>query len=292
MQNSPKSNFIHIKLAHLEEVRLHYLSYGNPNNTAVFCVHGLTCNAYDFDYLARKLEQDFYVISVDIVGRGLSSHLHDKSGYSNEIALQLCVELLQRLNIHSVHWIGASMGGIIGMMACFLHPHLIRSLMLNDIGAVLASEGLAEIVRYLSDKLPIGDNAKFEAAYRAQNEANFGLQNDKHWQHFFESRTYIDEHGVLRLRGDYSVVRPLRELIEQNGLQDISLEALWQMVKVPTLIFRGENSLLLRQSDAENMAQRSDILIDLQIIKNCGHMPNLMEEQQINYIHNFLLRCI
>jgi pimeloyl-ACP methyl ester carboxylesterase len=291
-QDAPKNNFIQIKLPNIEEVRLHYLSYGNPKGATVFCVHGLSCNAYDFDYLARQLSRDFHIIAVDIIGRGLSSHLHDKSGYTNEIALALCVELLGRLNISSVHWIGASMGGIIGMMACFLHPNLIRSLMLNDIGAILAAEGLAEIVRNLSNKLPIGDNVKFEAEYRAQNEANFGLQNNEYWQHFFNSRTYIDEDGLLRLRGDFAVVRPLRKLIEQTGQQDISLEALWQMVKVPTLIFRGEHSLLLRSSDAENMTKRSDILVDLQIIKNCGHMPNLMEKQQIDYVHNFLLKCI
>jgi pimeloyl-ACP methyl ester carboxylesterase len=292
MQHQATSHFVNVELPDLEAVRLHYLSYGNPNNPPVFCVHGLSCNAYDFDYLARRLAEDFYVIAVDIVGRGLSSHWQNKSAYNNENSLALCLKLLQHLNIQQpVHWVGASMGGIVGMMACFLHPHLIRSLMLNDIGAVLASEGLTEIISYLSDKLPIGDNQRFEAAYRAQNEANFGIYDDAHFQHFFNSRIYVDDDGIMRLRGDYAVVRPLRELIEANGPQDISLEALWDMVKVPTLIFRGEKSLLLRQGDAEKMAKRTDILVDLQVIKNCGHMPNLMEEEQVAYVHNFLLRC-
>ncbi len=287
---TPHNNFININLPHLQEVRLHYLTYGNPENTPVFCVHGLSCNAYDFDFLARKLADDYYVIAVDVVGRGLSSHLEDKTRYTNDNHLLLCMELLSHLNItQPIHWVGASMGGIMGMMACFLYPTKIRSLMLNDVGAVLAKQGLAEIMQYLSYKLPIGENARFEAAYRAQNEANFGLQNDAHWQHFFQSRIYSDDDGIWRLLGDFAVVRPMRELIGENP-QDISLEALWLSVKCDILVFRGENSLLLRRDDALNMKNRDDVAVELHEIAGAGHMPSLIPESQTSLIHEWLLR--
>jgi pimeloyl-ACP methyl ester carboxylesterase len=288
-QVTPQSNFLKIKLSHLPEVQLHYLTYGNPALTPVFCVHGLSCNAYDFDFLARVLAQDYYVIAVDVVGRGLSSHFDNKDFYTNDHHLALCIELLAHLRItQPVHWVGASMGGIMGMMACFLYPDKIRSLMLNDVGAVLAKEGLAEIMQYLSNKLPIGDNAKFEAAYRAQNEVNFGLRNEAHWQHFFRSRIYTDELGIWRLRGDFGVLKPMRELIGENP-QDISLEALWLAVKCPVMIFRGENSQLLRHNDAVNMQNRNDILVELHEIAGVGHMPSLIPQAQTCIIHNWLL---
>ncbi len=289
-QTIPHNNYLNIKLEHLPEVRLHYLTYGNPNLTPVVCVHGLSCNAYDFDFLARRLEHDYYVISIDVVGRGLSSHFEDSGAYTNDNHLALCMELLKHLRIvQPVHWVGASMGGIMGMMACFLHPQQIRSLMLNDVGAVLASAGLAEIMQYLSYKLPIGDNARFEAAYRAQNEGNFGLQDDAHWQHFFRSRIYTDEAGVWRLRGDFGVLKPMREMIGED-LQDISLEPLWLAVKCPVLIFRGENSKLLRHDDAIRMQARNDIAVELHEIAGVGHMPSLIPEAQTNLIRNWLLR--
>lgn len=284
-----QSNFININVPDLEEAKLHYLTYGNPEDEIVFCVHGLSCNAYDFDYLARDLaDNGFYVIAVDIVGRGLSSHWQDKSKYSNENYLSLCVEMLKQLNIkQSVHWIGASMGGIIGMMCCFLYPDKIRSLMLNDVGAVLAKEGLAEIGSYISNRLPIGNNEKFEAAFRERNKASFGLYDEAHWQHFWNSRIYQDEDAILRLRGDYTVVKPLYEMIGDNP-QDISLQVLWQAVKCPVLIFRGENSKLFRAIDAKAMTKRNDIIVELHEIKDTGHMPSLMPIEQIEVIRNWL----
>jgi pimeloyl-ACP methyl ester carboxylesterase len=290
--SSPHSDYITLALPEMEEARIHYLTYGNPTSTPVFCMHGLSCNGYDFDLLARHLAIDYYVIAPDMVGRGRSSHWQDKMAYSNDKQLSLCFALLDALRItQPIHWIGASMGGIMGMMACFLFPARIRSLMLNDVGAVLAKEGLAEIVRSLSVKLPLRDNTRFEAVYRAQNEANFGLQDNRLWQHFFQSRITTDELGNLRLRGDHGVVKPLRALIEATPtIEDISLELLWQHVHCPTLIFRGEHSLLLRQETLEAMASRHDILVETHVIPDVGHMPNLMTKEQITFIHQWLLR--
>ena len=51
--------------------RLAYTEWGNPNNPhVVVCVHGLTRNSRDFDFLAMALENDSHLVCPDIAGRG------------------------------------------------------------------------------------------------------------------------------------------------------------------------------------------------------------------------------
>lgn len=48
-----------------------YSEWGDPKNRdVVVCVHGLTRNLHDFDFLAQHLAEDYRVICPDVVGRG------------------------------------------------------------------------------------------------------------------------------------------------------------------------------------------------------------------------------
>ena len=63
--------------------RIAYTDWGDPAHPhAVVCVHGLARNSRDFDFLATGLESVCRVVCMDVVGRGDSDWLDDKSGYS------------------------------------------------------------------------------------------------------------------------------------------------------------------------------------------------------------------
>ncbi len=62
--------------------RMRYTEWGDPANPRVLvCVHGLTRNGRDFDYLAQRLSDAYRVVCPDVVGRGRSDWLADKSLY-------------------------------------------------------------------------------------------------------------------------------------------------------------------------------------------------------------------
>src|SRR6516225_8165304 len=62
--------------------RVAYNEWGNPRRDRVaVCVHGLTRNCRDFDFLAAALSRHFRVICVDVVGRGASDWLDHKEDY-------------------------------------------------------------------------------------------------------------------------------------------------------------------------------------------------------------------
>ena len=99
--------------------RMAYVEWGAPSALpSIICVHGLTRNGRDFDWLAAALEQDGrHVICPDIVGRGKSDMLSahpELYGYPQYIAD--ITSLLKEKNLKEVAWVGTSMGGIIGML--------------------------------------------------------------------------------------------------------------------------------------------------------------------------------
>jgi pimeloyl-ACP methyl ester carboxylesterase len=85
------------------------------NPRVLVCVHGLTRNGRDFDALAEAMSAHYRVICPDVVGRGQSGRLRDPAGYAIPQYVADMVTLIARLNVDSVHWLGTSMGGLIGM---------------------------------------------------------------------------------------------------------------------------------------------------------------------------------
>src|SRR6266702_4662188 len=92
--------------------RMAYTEWGDPANPRVLvCVHGLTRCGRDFDDLARALSGEFRVVCPDVVGRGRSGWLADKSLYGIPRYASDMATLLARIDAGSVDWVGTSMGG-------------------------------------------------------------------------------------------------------------------------------------------------------------------------------------
>src|SRR5690348_7768052 len=104
-------------------LNLAYLDWeGPPGAPVVVCIHGLTRNSHDFDTLAQILSAEFRVVCPDMPGRGRSDWLADAAGYGFPLYLAVCAALYARLEVATIHWIGTSMGGLIGMFFAGL-PH-------------------------------------------------------------------------------------------------------------------------------------------------------------------------
>src|SRR5437588_8870343 len=123
---------------------LAYVDWG-PADAAVpvVCVHGLSRQGRDFDYLAAALaDVRRRVVCPDLVGRGRSGRLRNP----NEYALpQYCADmnaLVARLGTEQADFVGTSLGGLIGMVLAGMPGNSIRRLVVNDIGPFLPWKGL------------------------------------------------------------------------------------------------------------------------------------------------------
>jgi len=259
--------------------RLAYTEWaGPPGARTVLCVHGLTRNGRDFDDLARSLSRRFRVVCPDVVGRGKSAWLSHAEDYGYPLYLADMAALVARLDVDELDWVGTSMGGLIGMMAAAQPGTPIRRLAMNDIGPLIAVEGLQRIATYVGEDPAFEDMADLEA-YLRKVSASFGTLSDAH----------LAEHGARR-RPDGKLGRAYDPAIAQafrSVKGDIDLWPLWDAVRCPTLVLRGAESDLLRPGDAAEMARRGP---KARIVEfpGIGHAPSLMVPDQIAVIEDFL----
>ena len=92
--------------------------------------HSLASNMLAWNPQMSFLTAHFRVLRFDTRGHGLSSAPADP--YSLEDLAQDADDLLQSLGIKQTHWIGLSMGGMIGQTLILKYPNLFNSLVLAD----------------------------------------------------------------------------------------------------------------------------------------------------------------
>ncbi len=253
------------------------------NKHVLFCVHGLSRNARDFDYLAHAMSSDYRVIALDIAGRGKSDWLMDKQAYSYDTYVNDCRFVLNVLGIKRVDWLGTSMGGLIGMLIAAQSPQLIHRLILNDIGPHISSRSLRRILKYVQNNRLFNDRAAIEAMLKIKL-STFGLKEDEHWKHMIEHSIEEVEDGKFRFNYDPAIIK---KPLPGQPIPDIELFDLWYAVPHPTLVIRGSESDVLTEKTAQSM-ERSGPLPTLVTIEGVGHAPTLMEENQISIIRNWL----
>ena len=266
--------------------RVAYTEWGDPHNPRVLvCVHGLSRVGRDFDDLARALCADYRVVCPDIVGRGRSDWLSDPSHYQIPQYLGDMVTLLARLDADSVHWVGTSMGGLIGMALAALPHTPVTRLVLNDVGPLLKAEALKRIAEYLGQSPVFPDFAKAQAYIRAVS-ASFGLTSEAQWQRLTEVSLVAADGGGWRLHYDPAIAAPLRT--QGTGSVDIDLWHIYDAIRCETLVVRGAQSDLLDRATLAAMATRGPHAATAEV-PEVGHAPMFMDAGQIDIVRNFLL---
>ena len=265
-----------------------YVEWGDAANPKVLiCLHGLTRCGRDFDFLAQALADDYRVVCPDVVGRGRSDWLRDKSLY---VLPQYCADmttLLARLGVETVHWLGTSMGGVIGMALASLPESPITRLVLNDVGPVIASVSVVRIGEYLGNA-PRFDSIEQAEVFVRFVSATFGSLSDAQWRHLTVHVTRTAADGKVEFAYDPGLAQAYREMQEASGGKDIELWPLYDGITCPTLLLRGATSDLLTHAAALQMSQRGP-RAKLIEVPDVGHAPMLMDEAQVASVREFLL---
>ncbi len=264
--------------------RVAYVEWaGPPGARTLLCVHGLTRNGRDFDPLAEALSRHFRVVCPDVAGRGKSEWLSHAEDYSYPLYLSDMAALIARLDVAEIDWLGTSMGGLMGMMLAAQPGTPIRRLVVNDIGPLIAKEGLDRIATYVGEDPSFADLAELEA-YQRRIAASFGALTDAQWHHLAEFGARRKPDGTLGRAYDPRIADAFKTV---TG--DIDLWPVWDTIKCPTLVLRGAQSDLLRATDAAAMTQRGP-KAELVEIPDVGHAPALMDPHQIAVVESFLVQ--
>jgi len=266
---------------------LAYVDWGPLAAAApVICVHGLSRQGRDFDYLAADLAASGRrVVCPDLAGRGRSGRLRNPQEYALP---QYCADmnaLIAHLGAEQIDWVGTSLGGLIGIVLAGLPKTPIRRLVINDIGPYLPWRGLARIGTYLSSAPEEFANLEEAEAYFRDVLAPFGDLPDEHWAHLTRhSVAWHEERQRFVMLCDRQIVRAFRNPWHYN----LDLWKYWTAIKVPMLVIRGLDSDLLPADLAREMVRRNS-RAEFHTIEGCGHAPPLMSPDQIRSVANFLL---
>jgi pimeloyl-ACP methyl ester carboxylesterase len=261
---------------------MRFAEWGDARNPRVLvCVHGLTRNGRDFDYLAQGLADAFRVVCPDVVGRGRSDWLRDPLDYTYPTYNNDMAALIASLHVETVDWLGTSMGGIIGMILASLPGSPVRRLVMNDVGLMVPKAALDRIGLYVGTEPSFSTLEGLEVAMRGASP--FGELTPEQWRHLAIHSSRQEASGRWRFRYDPGIGLNFRRV----AAADIDLRAYWNAVHGPVMVIRGEDSDLLLPATLEEMCARPHT--SKLLVPRTGHAPMLMDDYQVGAVRHFLL---
>lgn len=265
--------------------------YGEPNPAArpVVCLPGLTRNSADFhdlaSFLASHPSRPREVYCPDYRGRGQSDYDPEWRNYSPLIEMLDVLDLMTIRELDHAALVGTSRGGIISMLIALIRPNACSALVLNDIGPVVETAGLARIMGY-AGKIPLP--ASWEEAtelVRSMNKRFFPKLTAEEWQEV--ARQFFGEADGRPAQGyDPNLGNALGEIDIAQKIPNMwtQFEAL---KRIPVLVLRGEHSDILSPATVAEMSERHPRLASVTVYAQ-GHAPLLKDRFTIGIIADFL----
>jgi len=277
-----------------DDLTLYVRKYGSGDapGRPLLCLAGLTRNGRDFHSLAVALSshptRPRAVYCLDYRGRGRSEWDKEWRNYSAEVELRDVDAFLTLRGLSDVAVLGTSRGGIITMLLAVIRPQAIGCAILNDIGPVIETAGLARIMGY-AGKIPVP--ADWDEAMRIVRNINgrqFTALDTAGWR-ALTRQLFHEVDGRPAAAYDPNVGRSLSEI-------DISkpVPAMWEhfesLYKVPLTVLRGENSDLLSPATVLDMQARHPAMRAV-LVRNEGHTPLLWDRFTQRLISDFLIQA-
>lgn len=267
---------------------LHLRVYGDDASllTPVVCLPGLARTSGDFDALATHLSASGRrVAALDYRGRGLSQWDSDPAHYDVMTENADIQAVLAAAGIENAIFIGTSRGGIHTMVLAATRPRLIRAAVINDIGPVIESKGLARIKGYVGKLPPPRSWADALDLMKRLASAQFTDLSEAEWDSFARL-TFKEKDGQIVTQYDPALAKGLAAL-------DLTVEIpdLWPqfngLAHVPLLVIRGANSDLLSVETLAEMVRRHP-RCETFTVPGQGHAPLLLDAASIQRIAAFV----
>lgn len=263
---------------------MHVTEWGEPTNPNVLiCVHGLTRCGRDFDVMAQALSAHYRVLCPEVAGRGESEWLVNKADYNFPQYVSDMVRLIAKSGAKKIHWVGTSMGGIIGMVLA-AQPHSpITRMVINDIGPFIPKASLARLAEYMDETAsPVFPSVEIAVAM-VRAVSPFGPLTDAQWHQLTVPLIKPTADGQWQFKYDPAVAMPLKT----QAIENVDLSGFWNEVKCPVMVTRGAESDLLLPKTFDEMCARPNVRG--MEFADTGHAPMFQDAASIAVVASFLL---
>lgn len=259
-------------------IKLAYIDEGKGNETLLM-IHGLGSYLPAWKKNISELSKYYRVIAVDLPGYGKSSkdpHSGLMSFYASVIA-----DFILKMDLGKVNLVGHSMGGQISMVLTLEKPELVKRLILVDpAGFEVFNAGQKN---WFKDVMtPNLVRLTTVEAIETNLASNFYRMPD-------DARFMIEDRIIMRDADDFeayclAVARSVHGMVDEAVIDKIS------GIKVPTLIFFGENDMLipnryLNPGFTSKIAETGAGLIKgskLVMVPKCGHFMMFEKSEVFN----------
>jgi len=124
--------------AKVNEIHLNYELSGKEDAPVVVLSHSLASSMIMWNPQLEALENNFRVLRYDMRGHGQSDA--PQGPYSLEMLARDVIALIDNLGIGSMHFVGLSIGGMIGQSLALTYPDRLTSVTLCDTSSILPDE--------------------------------------------------------------------------------------------------------------------------------------------------------
>ncbi|MEM8877958.1 MAG: alpha/beta hydrolase [Pseudomonadota bacterium] len=274
-------------------VKLFVKTYAPPPNSPekppVLCLPGLSRNGRDFEELATWLSSAEggrrRIITLDYRGRGRSGHDRRWQNYTLATETADIIDIMTALNIEHTHVVGTSRGGLIAMLIGALRPGLLKSVILNDVGPRVESQGLVRIKRMLNEPPQPASFVEAAGMLKRMLEAVFPVLTQEDWE-AYAHRTFVATDKGLAMDFDPKLAKTL-DPIEADTPTPEAWHLFETLKPVPVLCLRAEHSDIL-STETVNKMRRRHANFTTMTVSGMGHAPMLRDHATMSRISEFL----
>lgn len=236
----------------LNGIRFHYLDWGNQQLPHVVLLHGGSLTAHTWDMAALLLRDRCHLVALDQRGHGDTEWTPEDQLDKDNGALMIedTRQFIEHLGYDRLTLVGMSMGGMNAIRYAARYPQRLVALGIVDVAPETMREGQIEMEQFRSETETLSrfedflERAMKFMPHRAPEHLRYSLTHSL--KQTPEGWTWKQDH---RPRAQQALSAD-----EQVAARARHSEALWadvRAIRVPTLLFRGENSKILSEEVAE-----------------------------------------
>ncbi len=245
-------------------IQMNYELSGRKDAPVVVLSHSLGSSLKMWGPQMNTLEPHFKVLRYDIRGHGSSDA--PSGPYALELLGEDALGLLDALGIERVHWVGLSMGGMIGQCLALNHTDRLQSIALCDTAAVIPKEAQPIWQERIDTVRQKGLKAQVHATMERWFTPSFLSTKN-------EMLTFVRKQFLATpLEGFIGCLEAIRKLNYLDRLVEI---------KIPTLIIVGEDDPGTPVAASEAMHQRITNS-RLVVLSSARHFSNVEQPEAFN----------
>lgn len=251
-------------IANVGGIRLKYTLDGPSSAPVMTLSHALATNLAMWNPQMEMLTSRFRVLRYDT--RGLGGSDVPEGPYTLEQMAEDLAGLLELLGIEKTHFMGISMGGMIGQVLALNHSNKLEALILCD----------------TASRVPLEDRSGWEGRMRTAMARGLEPLIEPTLERWFTPSFRTERPGIVqRMRATIRATSPKGYVACCQAIQGLDIKDRIRDITLPTLIIVGEHDQTTPVPESETLHERIRGS-ELVVLSSASHLSNIEQPEAFN----------